>query len=225
MFLPFLDNRKIYQWIRGLSFGWLGLTILMYLLIIILSNFASPYEMGPGTYRFLILLAPVLRGLVLIAFFVLLLVWVFRSYHNLNAFKLHGLQWSPAMAVIWFLIPAANLIMPYYVLDDIFKGSDPQADVPGKRLKWQDTYPPGGFPGWWLGIALAGVHSIVFSLTGPKIWLLRTLGGTGFYYYTLVIEVCYIFLILTASRLIRDAVDQQEEKWKKLHPLILEGKY
>lgn len=68
-----------------------------------------------------------LRVILYLACAVAFLFWIHRAYSNLTALgnsKAH-LSYSPTMAVVWFLIPLANLIMPYLVSKEIWNKSDP----------------------------------------------------------------------------------------------------
>lgn len=68
-----------------------------------------------------------LRVIFYIASAVAFLFWIHRAYSKLPALgnpKAH-LSYSPTWAVLWFLIPLANLIMPYLVTKEIWNKSDP----------------------------------------------------------------------------------------------------
>lgn len=52
-------------------------------------------------------------------------IWIYRAYKNLRAFRLGGLIHSPAMAPGSFFIPFANLVLPYLIMKEIWRGSDP----------------------------------------------------------------------------------------------------
>jgi phage FluMu protein Com len=53
------------------------------------------------------------------------LMWLYRSYANLTALGAQGLAFSPGWTVGYFFIPIVNLFRPYQVLQETWKGSDP----------------------------------------------------------------------------------------------------
>lgn len=58
-----------------------------------------------------------------LSFFIFLLVWVYKANKNSHGFGSQGMRYSPSMAVCWFFVPVANLIVPVLVLREIFKVS------------------------------------------------------------------------------------------------------
>ena len=58
-----------------------------------------------------------------LSFFISLLVWVYKANKNSHGFGSQGMRYSPSMALFWFFVPVANLIVPVLVLREIFKVS------------------------------------------------------------------------------------------------------
>ncbi len=58
---------------------------------------------------------------------VLFLVWIYRVNRNARSLGANGMKYSPAWSVLWFFIPAANLVMPYLVIREIWKASNARA--------------------------------------------------------------------------------------------------
>jgi len=56
---------------------------------------------------------------------VFFLIWIYRAYSNLYLFTDKRLKYSPGWAVGYFLIPVANLFMPYLVTTEILRHSNP----------------------------------------------------------------------------------------------------
>ena len=56
---------------------------------------------------------------------IILLVWVHEARKDLEAFRSGPFRFSSAFAVWSFIIPFANFWLPYLVLREIWKGSDP----------------------------------------------------------------------------------------------------
>lgn len=89
-------------------------------------------------------LGPYVRILTIIVF----LVWVYRAYKNLSALKVRGLEHTPGWAVAFFIIPFVNLVKPFFVMREIWHGSDPENEDNNR-----DTRARQGTPeilgGWW----------------------------------------------------------------------------
>jgi hypothetical protein len=97
-------------------------------------------------------------GLVVVAAAVLAsLAWLQRAYRNLASLGVAETRDSPASAVAWFLIPVANWLLTYAVLNDLYTlsdRSDPHGLNQGRPLL---------VVLWWLFWAAPPVAS-VFSL-------------------------------------------------------------
>ena len=72
---------------------------------------------------------------------VLWLVWQHRSQANLHAVRLRELRFSPGWAVGWWLIPFANLVMPFQTTRELWKAST--GDERWSQLPTSPTI------GWW----------------------------------------------------------------------------
>jgi hypothetical protein len=53
--------------------------------------------------------------------------WFFRAYCNLPRLGARSLKYAPAWTIVGFLIPFANLVMPYLVAREVWQASDPEA--------------------------------------------------------------------------------------------------
>jgi hypothetical protein len=86
------------------------------------------------------LLASVVSGIVM-------LVWFYRAYRNLEVLGCIGRSMTPGWAVGYFFIPIANLFRPYQAAQEIWKGSDPACL---DDYEW--THQPGSalILFWWL---------------------------------------------------------------------------
>lgn len=70
------------------------------------------------------------------------LVWVYRASKNLAA--LGFAPWfSHRWAVGWWFVPIANLFMPYQVMKELWRCSNPKVLDEGQRPRW--------LPIWWAG--------------------------------------------------------------------------
>lgn len=59
-----------------------------------------------------------------------------RASRNLLAMKNKGQKYSPEKAVMWFFIPVLNLVRPWLVFRELFRGSDPAVSTVDE-LEWK----------------------------------------------------------------------------------------
>lgn len=61
-------------------------------------------------------------SLIFLAFFIVRFFWIYKASKLYNEIY-DNMEYSPAMSVAWFLIPVANLFMPYLVIKDLCKNT------------------------------------------------------------------------------------------------------
>ena len=105
----------------------MGLNAFQYQLIsdAISGNFASTAELAERAtqnynYR---LIEGAVRVVLEVAAAITFLVWVYRSDALARTLGSDRMAHSPAWSVIWFFVPFANLVKPYYVLKEIYLGT------------------------------------------------------------------------------------------------------
>ncbi len=84
---------------------------------------------------------------VLVGTAIAFLMWFHRAHRNLPALGSRHLKYSPGWAVGGFFVPFLNLVRPYQVMKEVWRGSDPapaslQAGHP-------DDVPVSPRIGWW----------------------------------------------------------------------------
>lgn len=95
-----------------------------------------------------------LNLLGMIAAAVLFIRWLLHARRNVDALGARGLvHGHPWVAWGWF-VPLFNLFRPYQVVEEIWRGSDPQ---PGRPLGILSESSPGWMPVWWGCWLVSGV--------------------------------------------------------------------
>ena len=103
--------------------------------------------------------AQILIGLLVMVLAVALIImicrWIFRAGWNVRHLGAKRLEISPGMAVGWYFVPFANLVMPFRAMREIWLAShDP--------LSWREASVP-LITGWWVLWLVAGVvNNIAF---------------------------------------------------------------
>ena len=140
-----MANEK--TWPRQTRSLWNGLRVLLILslLLQLLLCLPSAYELwrGPLTAEameadingIIVALASGLLGLLWLIVLVLTIIYTcritFRMMKNLDVMQAPGERMSPTMAVVWYFIPFANLIMPLRGVKQIWKGTFELSSEPG----------------------------------------------------------------------------------------------
>ncbi len=146
-------------------------------------------------------------GLFLTCAFVFLR-WFYLSHKNLKAGGLDELQYTPAWAVGGFLVPFINLVLPFRVMKEVWKGSAfLSGDVDSESWRMVSPAPHVGW--WWFSFL---VTSILGRLSGRM--MLRA-GDVGEYlnagWMTLASDVVAIPAALVAVLLVRCVTSLQEK--------------
>jgi hypothetical protein len=82
-----------------------------------------------------------------IACIVAFLVWYGRAYRNLERLGSDGLRFGKRWAIAYWFIPIGNLFRPKQVMNDIWRGSDPELPAPAHH--WQRNGVPALLHWWW----------------------------------------------------------------------------
>ena len=104
------------------------------------------------------------------------LAWVYAANRSLRTQHGPAMRFTPAMSVVWFFVPIANLVKPYEVVQEIWQVSRQNPSDEGRIVLW-----------WWLAtvaapavlppLALAAPRQIAYwvVLAGPQVLML--IGG------------------------------------------------
>jgi hypothetical protein len=97
-----------------------------------------------------------LVGLMTTLAVVLVIIWMWRSTHNARALGRTGARLSPGWAIASWLIPFANLVLPYLIYSDLWRSADPGS---ARGDGWRALPVPGFLRAFWAlyvaGTALA----------------------------------------------------------------------
>jgi hypothetical protein len=105
----------------------------------------------------------ILSGLVSIAIFVLLIIWLYRAAKNNEALGRLNPRLGPGWAIGGWFIPLANFVIPFIVMDDVWRGADPS-------IAWGD-------PGWRRSSTLGAIWA---WLVTAVIWYVpSTIASSG----------------------------------------------
>ena len=98
-------------------------------------------------------------GLLQVAIFlgtaIFFLMWIYRAHRNLRALGARDLKYSPGWAVGGFLVPFLNLVRPFQVVKEIWKGSEPETMPMRLDPSYQSTKRSAIVGWWWASVLLS----------------------------------------------------------------------
>ncbi|MFM7251954.1 MAG: DUF4328 domain-containing protein [Ilumatobacteraceae bacterium] len=115
--------------------------------------------------------------LLTVGLMVLTIIWMFRIAKNLRAMGRTGLSWAPGWAIGGWFLPPCIFVIPWLVLQELWKASDP--DVAPADPSWKQRPVTPLLHVWWV---LYGLLPIVGAAVGlSAAWdVLRTAIENGF---------------------------------------------
>lgn len=144
---------------------------------------------------------------------IVFLFWIYRASKNLHFLNAENQQYSPRWSVIWWFVPLACFYKPYQVMNEIWKGSDPNVDI-NDSISWEGC-PRSPLLIWWWATWIMffflgddGFISTSTELTEQgQIWedLFILLG-----FVTIFISAVLLFV------LVRKISQRQEEKHQRI---------
>ena len=150
-----------------------------------------------------------------LAIAVAFVVWFHRAFANLPALGMAPLPFGAGWAIGGWLVPILNLFRPKNIMDDIWRGSDP--DRPS-RLDgfWHDGPVPALVHAWWalyLVSSLVGfvVAALIDNTTSRTVESVRT-GWLA----TLASDVLELVLALVCLELVRRVTRRQQARAARL---------
>jgi hypothetical protein len=113
--------------------------------------------------------APLLSGLVTIALMVVTVIWMYRIASNQRDLGRTD-TWGPGWAVAgWFLPPGVLYVIPFLVLRELWRGSDPERSA----TTWRAGTVTPMLTIWWVLFGLVPLAFVVVDLRSA----LDTFGG------------------------------------------------
>jgi hypothetical protein len=105
----------------------------------------------------------ILSGLVTLAIFVLLVIWLYRAAKNNEALGRMNPRLGPGWAIGGWFIPVAWFVIPFLIMDDVWRGADPSI--------------PRGDPNWRRSSTLAAIWA--WLVTAVIWWVPSTIASSG----------------------------------------------
>ena len=107
-----------------------------------------------------------LPALLYVAIAVAFLAWFARAYADVRALGVQRLRYGGGWAILAWLIPLVNYVLPKRLADDLWKGSDPDLPSPAGE-RWKDVRVPGLLHAWWAVFVAANLFGTALQLLTP----------------------------------------------------------
>lgn len=165
-------------------------------------------EVIASRFASLLLIAFACRVLTIIAF----LLWFYRVHRNLPALRAEHLKFTPGWAVGGWFVPVIGLFLPYQVMREVLRESDPA------RIDPKGSPASATLIGWWWGTFLLAK---LLTPLGMKIRMtpLELTGLIGMARFDILTELLVIVAGICAIRIVRRIDRDQEERFQKLSVL------
>jgi len=105
-----------------------------------------------------------LSGLVGLATFVLLIIWLYRAAQNNEALGRQNPRLGPGWAIGGWFIPIAWWVIPFIILDDVWRGSDPA--IARGDPNWRRSGTMREIWAWLVTAVIFTIPSAIASSTG-----------------------------------------------------------
>ena len=97
---------------------------------------------------------------------VVFLKWIFEASRNLPTLGATGQEFSSSWSVFWFFIPIANLVQPYRVMKEIWKGSHPNLEE-GSLSAWRKVPASPLIIIWWTAWITYVITNRIYESNSP----------------------------------------------------------
>jgi hypothetical protein len=105
-----------------------------------------------------------LAGVVALAIFVLLIIWLYRAAKNNEALGRQNPRLGPGWAIGGWFIPIAWWVIPFIIMDDVWRGSDPS--IPRGDPSWRRAKTLPAIWAWLVTVVILSIPNFIASSGG-----------------------------------------------------------
>lgn len=99
----------------------------------------------------------IISKLVGLIAFCAMAIWLYRSYRNLTPLGAGKLYYSPKWAYLGFLVPIANLFVPYLLMADTWRVSQAATEQESCATAWEHLSIPNQIQIWWFSHLIGAI--------------------------------------------------------------------
>ncbi len=209
------DPRQVTQWLCGLLIATAFVCVISGLsrladwhVYVAMNDETEPSEIATIVHESMLRYSRLaaLMNLVVAGTIVLFVNWTHLANSNIHALGGQSIRFTPVWAVGWYLVPIANVWMPYQVMSEIWRISrnsmDARSETTSRLLQWWWfcwlAYSVGGNLHWF--IPVHGLEAVVLSRLLSIVSLVFALVSAGVA-LVLIKRIC-AFQVRAADRLL-----------------------
>jgi hypothetical protein len=142
------------------------------------------------------------------------LVWVIRAYRNLPALGVTPLRTSTTRATVVWFIPFVNLVLSKEVVDDLWRGSDPE--VPPLSPTWRLQTVPYRVHLWWVTLLASGVLLVAAQWALPELGAADAAAARAGLVLALLAHLAAAAAALLTLFVVQEVADRQERRVERI---------
>jgi hypothetical protein len=133
-----------------------------------------------------------------IALLVVLIVWLWRAYSNVEAFGVGPRRYGRGWAIGAWFVPIANLFIPKQILNDSWRAADEQAP---NNPRWAKLPVAGVITAWWVTflVSTLGLRAAVATTGDESLESLRNSDWVAIAACLIAIASCVLGIIAVRS--------------------------
>jgi len=142
------------------------------------------------------------------------LIWVIRSYRNLPALGVTPLRMSTSRATAVWFIPFVNLVLSKEVVDDLWRGSDPE--VPPLSPAWRLQTVPYRVHLWWVTLLTSGVLLVAAQWALPELGAEDAAAARAGLMLAMLAHLAAAAAALLTLFVVQEVADRQERRVERI---------
>ena len=142
------------------------------------------------------------------------LIWVIRSYRNLPALGVQPLRMSTSRATAVWFIPFVNLVLSKEVVDDLWRGSDPE--VPPLSPAWRLQTVPYRVHLWWVTLLTSGVLLVAAQWALPELGAADAAAARAGLMLAMLAHLAAAAAALLTLFVVKEIADRQESRVERI---------
>jgi hypothetical protein len=157
----------------------------------------------------------VIQLVLIVVTAVAFLLWYIRAYRNAIALGIRNPRWSTRWAAWSWFVPIANLFRPKTVMNDIYRGSDPELQYGDRSFASRRVDP---LLHWWWGLWLLSHVTLRYAAfsSNPETATLNSLSSSArAYVYSDVLDLIAAVLAIAVVKKITDRAELRRHRFAR----------
>lgn len=211
-----MNNSRITKYSKFILWGVVVTSSLSAFFNLLFANLITTYfeseTISEDTYNYLynlldsgFIFMSLFYSFFLFASMILLSKWFYTSCKLNHLSGVKGLETSPRWAWLWYAIPFANIVKPFWSLEETYKASFQRDD-------WEEISNPWVLPIWWISFLAGNLFS---NISVRMYWDFTEDSPYQDYitehYFTLTSDILYFISALSLLQIVKTISDNQSK--------------